>query len=275
VDSLPLEVAAKRYPMIRFDGLKSVWLERRAGALSARRACMAVREAFIDAGGTWRTGLAEPGAVKSNLMSAITLSDGSKLEADRFVFACGPWLGKVFPAAIGESVRPTRQEVHYFGTPSGREDYLPGRLPIWIDFGERIFYGIPDLHGRGFKIADDTRGEEFDPTDGERTPTRSGIERARGLLAERFPALAKAPLVHSEVCQYENSPDGHLILDRHPEAANVWVAGGGSGHGFKLAPAVGELAARAVLSGHAVPKMFGLGRLRDLKKRGTQFDRSS
>jgi sarcosine oxidase len=275
VDSLTLGDAARRYPMIRFDGIKSVWLERRAGALSARRACVAVRDAFIEAGGTWRTAKAEPGSVKSNSMSAIALSDGSKLEADRFVFACGPWLGKIFPAVIGESVRPTRQEVHYFGTPPGTDDFQPGRLPIWIDFGERIFYGIPDLHGRGFKIADDTRGEDFDPTGGDRTPTRPAIERARALLSERFPALANAPLVHSEVCQYENSPDGNLILDRHPEAANVWVAGGGSGHGFKLGPAVGEMVARAVLSGHAVPEMFGLRRLRDLKERGTQFDRCS
>ena len=83
------------------------------------------------------------------------------------------------------------------------------------------------MHGRGFKIADDTRGELFDPTDGDRTPTKEGIARARALLAERFPELAKAPLLESQVCQYENSPDGDLIIDRHPELANVWLAGGG------------------------------------------------
>ncbi|HVS32121.1 MAG TPA: FAD-dependent oxidoreductase, partial [Thermoanaerobaculia bacterium] len=134
----------------------------------------------------------------------------------------------------------------------------------------RIFYGIPDVQGRGFKMADDTRGEPFDPTSGERTPSAEGLARARRLLAERFPEMAKAPLVHAEVCQYENSPDGHLIIDRHPEKKNIWIAGGGSGHGFKLAPAVGELVADAVLSGKEIPEMF---RLRAAEKPKTQFDR--
>src|SRR5206468_11936814 len=112
-----------------------------------------------------------------------------------------------------------------------------------------------------FKFADDTRGGPIDPTSTNRTPTASGIERARQFLAERFPELAKAPLLSAEVCQYENSPDGNLIMDRHPDASNVWLLGGGSGHGFKLSPAVGEIAARAVLDGKEVPKMFRIDRL--------------
>jgi glycine/D-amino acid oxidase-like deaminating enzyme len=154
----------------------------------------------------------------------------------------------------------------------GSDRYLPSHLPIWIDFGERIFYGIPDIHGRGLKIADDTRGAPIDPTSANRTPSAQGIARARHLLAERFPNLANAPLVAAEVCQYENSPDGHLIIDRHPEAANVWLVGGGSGHGFKLSPAVGEMTAQRILSGKDVPKLFRLERLRDAAKPKTQFE---
>src|SRR6185503_14229002 len=133
--------AARRYPQIDFNGIKSVWLERRAGVLSARRACGVVRDAFVKAGGTYRTQLVDPDA---------------KLDADVVVWACGPWLGKLFAET---QVRPTRQEVFYFGTPGGSERWMPPRFPVWIDFGERIVYGIPDIHGRGFKIADDTRGE--------------------------------------------------------------------------------------------------------------------
>ncbi|HEY3053900.1 MAG TPA: FAD-dependent oxidoreductase, partial [Thermoanaerobaculia bacterium] len=199
----------------------------------------------------------------------------SRLEADAYVYACGPWLGKLFPDVIGDRVRPTRQEVHYFGTPRGSTAYLPGNFPIWIDFGERIIYGIPDIHGRGFKVADDTRGAAFDPTDGNRRPSEAGIARARQLLSERFPELAKAPLLSSEVCQYENSPDGHLIIDRHPKAKNVWLLGGGSGHGFKLSPAVGEIVADAILAGKDVPKLFRLDRLHEMEKRKTQFEAKS
>jgi len=272
VDKLTIAEAMRRYPQIEFGGIESVWFERRAGALSARRACVVVRDAFSKAGGTYRTAHAEPGPIVNGSLSGLRLGDGSRIEADAYVFACGPWLGRVFPDVLASSIRPTRQEVYYFGPPGGSERYLPSRFPVWIDFGERIFYGIPDVHGRGFKIADDTRGEPFDPTDGDRTPSEEGIARARRVLAERFPELAKAPIVAAEVCQYENSPDGDLIIDRHPGAKNVWLVGGGSGHGFKLSPAVGEMTAEGILSGRAVPKMFGLERLRDTVKPSTQFE---
>jgi len=274
VDQLTLAEAKGRYPQIDFRGVHSVWFERRAGALSARQACGVVRDAFLKAGGNYRQARVKPGAIVSGSMTELRLDDGSRLEADAYVFACGPWLGKLFPEAIGDRIRPTRQEVYYFGTPAGSLRYLPAHFPIWIDFGERIFYGIPDIHGRGIKIADDTRGESINPTSANRTPSLQGISRARALIAERFPELANAPLVAAEVCQYENSPDGHLIIDRHPEAANVWLAGGGSGHGFKLSPAVGEMTAQMVLSGKEAPKMFRLERLRETGKRKTQFENS-
>jgi len=263
VDKLALDDAARRYPQIDFRGVQSAWLERRAGTLSARSACVAVRDAFQKAGGTYRTAQVDPAAIVN----------GSHLEADAYVFACGPWLGKLFPDVIGDAIQPTRQEVFYFGTPRGSDRYLPGRFPVWIDFGERIVYGLPDIDGRGFKIADDTRGEPFDPTDGDRTPSAEGIARARRVLSERFPELAKAPLLKAEVCQYENSPDGHLIIDRHPAAKHVWLAGGGSGHGFKLSPAVGSIVAGAILSEKATPPMFRIERLHELRKRATQFER--
>ena len=110
--------------------------------------------------------------------------------------------------------------------------------------------------------------------DVDRTASEEGLARARRFLAERFPELAKAPLLRAEVCQYENSPDGNLIVDRHPEMKNVWLLGGGSGHGFKLGPAVGELAAEAILSEKEVPPMFRLSRLKEVERQ-TQFERKS
>src|SRR5262245_50744586 len=80
----------------------------------------------------------------------------------------------------------------------------------------------------------------------------AGVTAARAFLARRFPALADAPLLGAEVCQYEASPDSHYIVDRHPAAPHVWIAGGGSGHGFKMGPALGEMLASCVL-GSATP----------------------
>jgi len=272
VDQIELGEARRRYPQIDFAGIRSVWFERSGGILSAQLACVVVRDAFEKAGGRYRTAHALTSPVTNGSMAALRLEDGSRIEADAFVFACGPWLGQLFPKVVGDRVRATRQEVYYFRVPRNSDRYTSGRLPVWIDFGDRIIYGMPDGEGHSFKVADDTRGEPIDPTTDDRVPREEGIERARVFLGERFPELASAKLVAARVCQYENSPDGDLIIDRHPEAENVWLVGGGSGHGFKLSPAVGELTAAAVVSGREVPKKFSLSRLSSVDKTKTQFE---
>ena len=257
---LSLVEARARFPQISFDGVASVFYEDETGYLRARHACQAVAEAFVADGGTYRQALVEPGEIRGGTMAGLRLSDGERLAADAYVFACGPWLGTLFPEVIGGRVQPSRQEVFYFGTPAGSDLFDESRFPCWLFSGERFFYGIPGNDGRGFKIADDTRGGPVDPTTLERTTDPEDLERARRFLAHRFPALADAPLVESRVCQYENSPDGDFILDRHPEAANAWLLGGGSGHGFKMGPAVGEFAAGLVLGERDLLPEFQLAR---------------
>jgi len=93
----------------------------------------------------------------------------------------------------------------------------------------------------------------MDPDTADRRASASGEEAARTLLARRFPALAKAPLSETRVCQYENSSDGHFVIDRHPGLDNVWLVGCGSGHGFKHGPAVGSHIAELV-AGTAKPR---------------------
>jgi glycine/D-amino acid oxidase-like deaminating enzyme len=252
--------ARRRFPQVDFQGVERVWFEPEAGYLTARRACQAVARRVEEEGGEVRRAAATPGPIRSGRMAALRLSGGAELAADAYVFACGPWLGRLFPEAVGERIRPTRQEVFFFGPPPGEAPFSEGGFPVWVDFGERIFYGIPGNENRGFKVADDTHGEPVDPTALERRPSEAALERARELLRERFPALAGAPLLESRVCQYENTRDGHLLLDRQPEAANAWLVGGGSGHGFKLGPAVGEHVAELVLGREEPHPEFSLER---------------
>lgn len=254
--------AALRYPQVSFRGVQRVLLEKDAGYLMARRACQTVLEGFLAEGGEYRQLAAQPGPIESGRMGPLLLSDGSRLAADHYVFAAGPWLGKLFAQVVGSRIQPTRQEIFFFGTGPGDPRFGEDSLPAWIDNTGRRFYGIPGNEWRGFKVADDTRGEPFDPTLGERVASSAGLRAAREYLAHRFPGLKGAPLLESRVCQYENTPDLNLILDRHPEASDVWIVGGGSGHGFKLGPAVGERVAALVLDGAAVDPFFGLARLR-------------
>jgi glycine/D-amino acid oxidase-like deaminating enzyme len=252
--------AARRYPQINFEGVKWAIFEKDAGYLAARRACQAVVEGFLAEGGEYRELAVESAAIEGGEMRSLRLSDGSTLRADVYVFACGPWLGKLFPEILGGLIQPTRQEVFYFGPPPGDARFSEGGLPVWIDNGVRLFYGIPGNEWRGFKLADDTRGPAFDPTSGERTATREALESARKYLAFRFPALKNAPLSESRVCQYEQTPDGQFILNRHPQAGNVWLVGGGSGHGFKHGPAMGEMVSEIVVNGKSPDPFFALSR---------------
>jgi sarcosine oxidase len=258
----------RRFPQVDFAGIATVFVEERAGYLRARRACQVVARAVAAAGGEVRQLRVEPGPVTGGLMTHLALADGCRLAADAYVFACGPWLGPLFPDLMGPALRPTRQEVFFFGPPAGDRRFDEDRCPLWIDFGERIFYGIPGNGHRGFKVADDTRGPEIDPTSDERLSTPERLAEARAVLARRFPAMAGAPLVESRVCQYENTPDGHLVLDRHPRAENLWLAGGGSGHGFKLAPVVGDHMAQQVLGATGPLPQFRLDRLDRLARPG-------
>jgi sarcosine oxidase len=263
IEELTPEAAAKRFPQIAFDAtIKSVLWEPEAGYLFARRACEHVLERLVAEGGEYRqSAVPAPVAIDDAPLRRITLADGTAIEADAFVFACGAWLGRLFPDVVGPRVTATRQEVYYFGTPPGDTRFLDPSMPVWVDYRERFFYGIPGNANRGFKVADDTPGPAFDPTGGTRDATPAGIAAVRAFLKQRFPGLAGAPFLGSEVCQYEASPDSHFIIDRHPGAANVWIAGGGSGHGFKMGPAVGERVAAHVLTGSTPDPQFALARL--------------
>ncbi|HEX9303443.1 MAG TPA: FAD-dependent oxidoreductase [Thermoanaerobaculia bacterium] len=261
-EELTVGDAAKRYPQINFQRIEWSIVEKEGGYLTARRACEAVLEGFQSEGGEYRQVSASPAAIEGGKFPGLSLSDGTKLVGDAYVFACGPWLGKLFPEAMGNLIHPTRQEVFFFGTPAGDSRFSEETLPVWIDNGERLFYGIPGNQWRGFKVADDTRGAPFDPTSGERVASLEGLEKARDYLGFRFPALKGSPLLESRVCQYENSPDQHFIVDRHPDAGNVWLVGGGSGHGFKHGPAMGELVAGNVLGKKPTEPFFSLSRFK-------------
>jgi glycine/D-amino acid oxidase-like deaminating enzyme len=139
-------------------------------------------------------------------------------------------------------------------------------MPGWLCQSE-LMYGMPDLESRGFKIAHDQHGPPFDPDTGARAPTAEGIAAAHAYVARRFPRLADAPLVEARVCQYENTSNGDFLVDRHPAHENVWLVGGGSGHGFKHGPAMGEHVAARVLGKAAQEPRFSLSTKATVQRR--------
>jgi glycine/D-amino acid oxidase-like deaminating enzyme len=228
-------------------------LEPDSGAILARRAVQRVVQAAVEAGVDYR-------------VEKVEAAGKPVVDAGTFVYACGAWLPKLFPDLLQGRIHPTRQEVFFFGAAAGDRRFAPPAMPICIDFGGEV-YGIPDLENRGFKAGPDRHGPAFDPDSGERVVTAEGIAAARRFLAQRFPALKDAPLIETRVCQYENTSNGDFLIDRHPEMENAWLVGGGSGHGFKHGPALGEYVAARILEGGAPEHRFTLATKAKVRKR--------
>ena len=234
----------RRFPMIDFDGISIGLHEPGFGALMARRSILTLVDRFVKGGGVYQKGFVEPPGSMGAQLTEIRLSAGQHIAADRFVFAAGPWLPKVFPDVIGPRILPTRQEVFFFAPPAGDRRFLPNAMPGWADFnGGDIFYGFPDLESRGVKFAHDAHGHEVDPDTQDRRLTEAALAEIVAYRDRRFPPLKGAPLTEARVCQYENSSNGDFLIDLHPKWSNVLLVGGGSGHGFKHGPEVGRYAA--------------------------------
>ena len=250
IEQLGHAALQKRFPMIDFTGVELGLFEPRFGALMARRAVQTLVKQFVaDGGALLHAKAAAPGG--AGPLTSLQLGDTS-IRADRYVFALGPWLGKLFPDLLAKRIIPTRQEVFFFAPPDGDARFTPDAMPGWADFnGGDIFYGFPDLEGRGIKFAHDAHGVVVDPDTQSRNPTREALDEIIAFRDRRFPALRGARLTESRVCQYENSSNGDFLIDHHPDIPNVVLVGGGSGHGFKHGPEVGRLAAQLTLSGGA------------------------
>jgi sarcosine oxidase len=256
-EALDVHALRARFPQLAVDGIGSALLERDAGIIRAREAVQAlVRLMVAERRINFRLGRVAP-MDERRPAQPIRLTTGETLDADATVFACGPWLPELFPEAVGPRIRATRQEVLHFGVPPGDDRFSLQRLPVWIDF-EAGLYGIPDFDARGFKVGVDRHGPLVDPDTLERIVTPDCVTDTRGWLARRFPVLAQAPLVDARVCQYENTHNGDLVIDRHPAREDVWIVGGGSGHGFKHGPAVGRHVAALVEGSASVEPRFAL-----------------
>jgi monomeric sarcosine oxidase len=231
----------RRFPQMRLEGETWGLLEPQSGVLMARRAVQAVVDDAVRMGCHFQRAAALPLTTpRARVLDGLATENDGDLEADTFVLACGAWLPKVLADVLADRIFPTRQEVYFFGTPAGDHRFSPEALPAWIDFGMNEAYGMPDLDGRGFKVAFDRHGPPFDPDRGDRLVSAENLARMREFVGQRFPALALSPLLETRVCQYESTSSGDFLVDRHPALDNVWIVGGGSGHGFKHGPAVGE-----------------------------------
>jgi sarcosine oxidase len=257
-----------RYPQLSFED--NVWglLEPDSGVLMARRAVQAVVSQAQKNGVDYRQEavLVPEAPVGQSRATSFKTTSSETISAGTFVFACGPWLPKVFPGILGGRIFPSRQEVFFFGVPAGDTRFEAPAMPTWINLQDE-YYGMPDIESRGFKIACDRHGEAVDPDTQSRIASAEGAAAAKQYLARRFPALKDAPLIETRVCQYENTSNGDFLIDKHPALENVWLVGGGSGHGFKHGPSLGEYVSTRITQGGAIEPHFSLATKQPVQQR--------
>lgn len=252
VEAMTQDDLRKRYPQMNPEGMGVGLLEPGAAVLRAKQAILAVAAAVKRKGGTITIARAKPGRADGRRLTEIETAGGERVSAQTFVFACGPWLPRLFPALLGSRIQVPGRDVLYFGTPAGDTRFS---FPNFPNYSEDQCYGFASIDERGFKVCTTTGAPSFDPDTDERIVTPHEVRRARAYLAMRFPALKDQPVIESRVCQLENTADEHFIIDKHPDYDNVLIAGGGSGHGFKHGPVIGEYIAKRAL-GEATDPAF-------------------
>jgi len=242
----------RQYPQMNFESIDFAMYTPSTGVLKAREGCVAVAQAFDKKGGRLVTAKVSLGQRASGTLQDITLSTGSRVAAQTFVFACGPWLPKVFPSIMAGKLQTPRRAVFFYGTPPGDERFTYPNFPTWsVDNA----YGFPSIEGKGFKVVPTFDPVLVDPDTQEHSLTAEELRKGREFAAKWFPALANQPLVDSKICQREDSIDEHFIVTQHPELSNVWLVGGGSGHGYKHGIMLGEYVARRVVGRDDHPEL--------------------
>lgn len=252
----PAEVHA-RWPQIRYDDAEHIIHETRAGAVKARESMIAVAENFERLGGRIRIGRAEISPRSGR--SASLRVDGQPLPAGQIVLAAGPWLPRLLPSLLGDRIRTPRREIFYIGSPPGDHRYRWENLP---NLADPLAYTASDTD-YGVKIAARLPDTAMDPDQGDRMPTSFLGAQVRDYVARRMPGLIGQPIVAARVCQTEYTDNSHFLIDRHPDHDNVLIAGGGSGHAFKMGPVLGRYIAARVLEDSSreqhLDDLFALG----------------
>jgi len=234
-----------RYPQIDLQGIAVILYEPAAGVVRARRSCERVAESFQHNGGKMVVARALPSLANGDRLQDISLSTGETLKADRFVFACGPWLWKLFPEFLRTRLRTPMGNVYYYGTPIGDNRWVAPNMPSFNFPGITGWPALPN-DARGFRVRVGG-GTQTDPDTSQRWIDPSNFSRPRQFLIDRFPLLIDAPLLETRSCHYELSVTRNFYIDTHPEWSNVWIAGGGSAEGFKFGPVVGDYTAKRVM----------------------------
>ncbi|KAF2820160.1 FAD-dependent oxidoreductase [Ophiobolus disseminans] len=254
-------------PKMKLSG----YCNRNAGWADAQKAITVVRDQCTEHGVSFLSG--SRGTVTGfasskdgSIIAAKTVS-GHDVSGDHFILAAGAWSSKL--VSMHNSTIATGQVLGYIKlTPSEVSDLKD--LPIYINFDSGWFCFPPHeetgllkvaVHGWGYTRTDNKQGGLSAPPTAPRHcranfVPEDGVARLRAGLKEILPALEDREFERTAICWYHDTPSGDFILDHHPEHPNLFLATGGSGHGFKFLPVLGKYTVRALMK--SLPKELAL-----------------
>jgi sarcosine oxidase len=243
-----------RFPQFNFEDQEAFLYEPEAGFVRARRSCEAVAGVFKSLGGELEITRAWPTTQNGGKMPALQTSSGELVSAGQYVFACGPWLRKVFPTLLGNRMRTPMGSVYYFGAPAGEYRMQYPNCPSYNVGGSTGWPSSPD-DNLGYRVRAGGGASGNDPDTTERVWDAATMQRTRDFVNQRFPLLQNAPILKIHSCHYESGSGGNFIVDKHPEMSNVWIVGSGMSEGFKQGPTIGEYAANRILCQDKEPQL--------------------
>ena len=247
IEVLSASEARTRFPQIRVADHEVCVYDRWAGYIESGRAVSLMARMARDGGVEVRE-YARVDSLKERPSHVEVVSSGEPATFDRVVVAAGVWVGRLLPE-IGDHVKITHQEMLLI------EPLNPGRfarevMPCWgVDPDGEGWYGFPILRERYVKVSKEPLGDTVDP-DVDRSGTPEFAEETMAFLRERIPEMAEGKIVGGRSCLYTATPDDHYIVDWAPGRTRVLVAGGGSGHGFKVGASIGPVIADALEDRH-------------------------
>ncbi|MDE0068217.1 MAG: N-methyl-L-tryptophan oxidase [Caldilineaceae bacterium] len=234
---------AARFPALRLPEESTACLSPLGGFLDAGR-CVLTHQRQAQALGARIDEEVRVERVSLRGERPLVETSAGRYECERLIIAPGPWAAEVLEE-LALPLDVTRQQKFYF-RPRDREAYAPARLPVYGDV-ETQFYGFPD-YGPGLKVADDGLGEVTSADDVDRTLDEAKREELQRWLGLIMPGSGFS-YVSGATCMYTVTPDRDFLMGPHPENANVLVAAGFSGHGFKFSALVGKILADLAMEG--------------------------
>jgi sarcosine oxidase len=255
-EELDAAAVRRRFPGLQPDETWSAVFEPRAGMLLPETCIRTLLRLAQGYGARVLTGTGIDGWHVDAAGDVVAHTRAGEIRARHAVFAAGPWLNPVLAAEHNGNAAPLqlpltvqRQVSCWFqpapGVHAFRHDACP--ITIWEHAPGRFFYTLPDI-GHGVKAGIHFEGAPVQPDAVDRTVHMSEEMQMRRLLDDWMPGSAHS-IADANVCLYTMTPDGHFIIDRHPDHERVLLLSPCSGHGFKFVPAIGEVAADVLLEG--------------------------